>query len=194
MRRVQLFLLALVVLALSACEERSEPLPELVPISDFTLTNQAGEDFGTRQLRGKVWIADLIFTRCPDICPVMSSTMANLHRRIDHEDVRFVSITVDPDVDTPEVLRTYAARYHADTSRWTFLTGAPEDVRRVILRSFRLPVEPPFDRPDGTRDVLHTSRFILVGRNGVMRGLYETDRESLERLEADVDRLLEEAR
>lgn len=191
MRRVRIIALGL-GLALAGCGESREPIPELLPVSDFTLTSQAGEDFGTHDLRGKVWIADLIFTSCPDICPVMSSTMGNLHRRIDHEDVRFVSITVDPEVDTPEVLREYAARYRADTDRWVFLTGAPEDVREVILRSFRLPVEEPFEREDGVRDVLHTSRFMLIDRRGVMRGLYETDREGLERLERDVERLLEE--
>lgn len=183
---------ALVVLVgLSACDEPEEPLPEMVPISDFTLTSQDGEDFGTRDLAGKVWIADLIFTSCPDICPVMTSTMANVHRRIDDENVRFVSITVDPEIDTPEVLREYAARYRADTDRWTFLTGTPDDVRRVIIGSFRLPVEDPFERPDGERDVLHTSRFILIDQRGVMRGLYETDRAGQERLERDVERLLE---
>lgn len=180
-----------VLVGLSGCDEPEEPLPEMVPISDFTLTDQDGEDFSTRDLAGKVWIADLIFTSCPDICPVMTSTMANVHRRIDDEDVRFVSITVDPEIDTPEVLREYAERYRADTERWTFLTGAPDDVRRVIVGSFRLPVEDPFERPDGERDVLHTSRFILIDQRGVMRGLYETDRAGQERLERDVQRLLE---
>lgn len=192
MRRARLAVLAASLGLLAACEEPEPPLPEMVPISDFTLTDQTGADFGTRDLRGQVWIADLIFTSCPDICPVMSSTMANLHRRIEHDDVRFVSISVDPEVDTPEVLAEYAQRYRADTDRWTFLTGSPEDVREVILRSFRLPVEQPFENADGERDVLHTSRFILVDQNAVMRGLYETDREGQDRLERDVQRLLEE--
>ncbi len=179
--------------SLAGCGEESEaPLPEMVPISDFTLTDQSGEDFGTAQLRGKVWIADLIFTSCPSICPVMSSQMANLHRRLDEPDVRFVSISVDPAVDTPEVLHAYAERYGADTSRWTFLTGTVEDVNRVVHLSFRLPMGERMDRDDGTYDILHTGRFLLIDRRGTMRGLYETDRAGLERLEHDARRLLAE--
>lgn len=192
MSRVGL-LLATSALALAACGGDDEPpLPEMVPISDFTLTDQDGEDFGTRQLRGKVWIADLIFTSCPSICPMMSTSMANLHRRLDEPDVRFVSISVDPETDTPEVLSEYAGRYGADTERWTFLTGTVEDVNRVVHLSFRLPMGERMDRDDGSYDILHTGRFLLIDRRAVMRGLYETDREGLERLERDARRLLAE--
>ena len=174
------------------CGDREAPLPEMVTISEFTLTSQDGEDFGTAQLRGKVWIADMIFTSCPDVCPVLTSQMANLHRHLDRADLRFVSITVDPTVDTPAVLREYATRYRADTARWTFLTGDADEVHDVIERRFMLPVEDPYERSDGARAVLHTPRFILVDRHLRMRGLYETDSEGLERLEHDADRLLRE--
>ena len=178
-------------LALSAlgCGEDEPPLPEMVPISEFTLLDQDGQEFSSSALRGKVWVVDLIFTSCPEICPLMSTTMSNLHRRVDEDDVRFVSISVDPAVDTPEVLREYASRYGADTSRWTFLTGSVEDVNRVILRSFRLPIGERMERDDGQYDILHTGRFILIDRRGTMRGLYSTDREGLEQLEHDIERL-----
>jgi protein SCO1/2 len=192
-RRAIPLLLALVALeAAVACGDREAPLPEMITIADFALTDQDGEAFGTEQLRGKVWIADMIFTSCPDVCPVLSSQMANLHRHIDRPEVRFVSISVDPRVDTPEVLRTYAGRYRADTTRWSFLTGEPELVHDVIERRLMLPVEEPYERSDGTRNVLHSPRFILVDRDLKMRGLYETDREGLDRLEHDVERLLAE--
>ena len=183
--------LALSLVLASACGDAAEePLPEMVPISDFTLTDQDGEDFHTRALHGKVWIADLIFTSCPSICPVMSSQMANLERRIDSDDVRFVSISVDPDVDTPEVLRAYAERFGADTERWVFLTGERSDVSRVVHLSLRLPMGDRMERPDGRYDILHTGRFILVDRDMTMRGLYETTRADLDRLERDVARLV----
>lgn len=179
-------------LLVCGCGEDEPPLPEMVPISDFTLVDQSGAELSSRALRGKVWVADMMFTSCPEICPVMSTHMANLHRRVTHPEVRFVSISVDPAVDTPEVLREYASRYGADTSRWSFLTGSPEDVERVVYRSFRLPMGERMDRDDGTYDILHTARFLLVDRRMTMRGLYETDRAGLDRLEHDIARLLEE--
>ncbi len=180
------------LLLAGGCGEDEAPLPEMVPISDFTLVDQTGAELSSRTLRGKVWVADMIFTSCPEICPVMSTHMANLHRRVTSPDVRFVSISVDPAVDTPEVLREYATRYGADTTRWIFLTGSPDDVNRVVYRSFRLPMGDRMDRDDGTYDILHTARFLLIDRRMTMRGLYETDREGLERLEHDIERLLAE--
>lgn len=182
----------LAVLLLAGCGEDEPPLREMVPISDFNLLDQTGAEYSSSALHGKVWVADMMFTSCAEICPVMSTHMANLHRRVTSPDVRFVSVTVDPAVDTPEVLREYATRYGADTSRWTFVTGSPEDVNRVIYRSFRLPTGDRMDSDDGTYDILHTARFILVDRHMTMRGLYETDRAGLDRLEHDIDRLLAE--
>ncbi len=169
------------------CHE--EPLPEMMPVGAFVLADQDGHAFGTEQLRGKVWIADFIFTSCPDVCPLLSSQMSNLTHHIDAPDVRFVSITVDPATDTPERLREYAQRFHADTDRWRFLTGEPDEVRAVIERHFRLPVGEREGRDDGRYDIMHGSRFVLVDRQGVVRGLYETDGDGLERLERDVGRL-----
>lgn len=164
----------------------------MVPLSDFSLTEASGEAFSSDTLHGKVWVADLVFTSCPSICPTMSSTMANLHRRVTNDDVRFVSISVDPEVDTPEVFDAYADRYSADRSRWHFLTGAPEDVNRVIHQSFRLPAGDRIDRDDGSYDMLHTGQFILIDQHMNMRGLYETDRDGLDALERDIARLRSE--
>ena len=185
-------LVVVVGLALFGCGEHEDPLPELVPVSEFELLDQDGEEFNSRELRDKVWVVDLIFTSCPEICPLMSTTMANLHRRVDRPDVRFVSITVDPAGDTPEVLHAYAERYGADPGRWTFLTGSVEDVNRVVLRSFRLPLGDRMERDDGEYDILHTGRFLLIDRHSTMRGMYATDREGIEQIERDIARLLEE--
>lgn len=181
--------LGLSLLLLGGCHE--EPLPQMMPIGAFTLTDQHGREVGSRDLRGKVWVADFIFTSCPDICPVLSTQMANLHRRVDDEGVRFVSVTVDPERDTPEVLRDYASRYRAD-ARWRFLTGPPDEVRAAIEGSFRLPVGTRTPMEGGGYDILHGSRFMLIDGQSILRGLYETDAEGLGQLEKDIDRLLEE--
>src|SRR5690606_168937 len=117
--------------------------------------------------------------------PVLTTQMANLHRRIDSPDVRFVSVSVDPATDTPERLREYAARFRADTSRWSFLTGDPASMRLTIERAFRQPVGERHDLGDGRYDILHAGRYMLVYRRVMLRRLYATDAQCLTRLERD---------
>jgi len=180
----------LLTLLLVGCGEDEPPLPSMMPISDFTLVDQTGEELSSRELHGHVWVANMIFTSCPDICPITSSQMANLTRRVPHDDVRFVSISVDPEVDTPQVLSEYAQRFHADPDRWIFLTGAPDDVHRVITRSFRSPVGDRVEMDEGY-DILHSSRFMLIDQHMTLRGLYDRDREGLDQLQRDIERLRE---
>lgn len=186
--------IALAIQARAGSGEGADGVDALrVPIARFELTDQDGRPFGSAQLDGKVWVAGFAFTSCRSICPMLTSQMANLQRRLArHGDrVHLVTITVDPETDTPEVLRAYAERHHADLARWSFLTGAPEQVRTTLERGFFVPVG---DRREieGGYDILHTGRLVLVDRAHRMRGLYETDAAGLERLEADVARLLGE--
>ncbi len=180
---------ALVALGSRAPEERLEPL---FPISSFELTDQDGRPFGTEQLRGRVWIASFFFTSCTQACPSASAQLANLRARLAHhgDRVHVVSITVDPEVDTPERLRAYAARF-GGTSRWTLLTGAPDDVHHTLERAFFQPpaLRTPLDVAPGY-DLLHGTGVLLVDRDGVCRGLFPTDGEGLDRLVAAIDRLL----
>jgi protein SCO1/2 len=164
-----------------------------MPIAPFELTDQDGRPFGSEQLRDRVWIAGFAFTSCVSICPMLTSQMANLQRRLAaHGDaVHLVTVTVDPEVDTPERLRAYAERHHADLSRWSFLTGSPAQVRATLSRVFFVPVGERREIEDGY-DILHTGQLMLIDRRSQMRGLYATDAESLERLERDVTRLLAE--
>lgn len=179
---------SLFVLLLLGCRE--EPLPSLMPLGAWSLTDQDGEAFGSDALRDKVWIADFVFTSCPDVCPMMSTQMSNLTRRVD-ERVHFVSISVDPEHDTPQRMREYAERYRADTDRWHFLTGTEDEVRGVIVDRFRHHVGDRNARDDGRYEIMHGVRFVLVDQRGVVRGHYETDRAGLEALERDAERLLE---
>lgn len=180
------FALALALFA-AGCGGESD-LPEILVVRDFTLTTQAGEPFDSRSLSGKVWVASFVFTSCRDVCPLITNQVANLHRRVTDERVRFISISVDPTVDTPEVLREYRARYRAD-DRWTFLTGEPDAVRRVVTQIFHVSMGEP-QRGRGGYDIPHSEQLMLVDRHGVLRGQYETDRAGIDALTRDIDRLL----
>jgi protein SCO1/2 len=193
-------LVALVMLAAAAFAvtrfgggSGEEDLPSLFPIPTFELTDQDGQPFGTTQLRGRVWIASFLFTSCSQACPILASQLANLRGRLARHGERFhvVSISVDPEVDTPERLRAFAERF-GGASQWTLLTGRPEDVRATTERAFFQPqaTRRELDVAPGY-DILHGTGVLLVDRDGRCRGLYPTDGEGLDRLARDVDRLLE---
>src|SRR4051812_15425954 len=92
----------------------------------FKLTDQDGKPFDSEQLKGQVWVAALIFTNCPGVCPSMTEKMKKLQEAVPSKNVQLVSFTVDPERDTPAVLKQYAQRFNADESRWHFLTGAKD--------------------------------------------------------------------
>lgn len=157
----------------------------------FSLTEQSGKPVTTTDLRGKVWIADFIYTRCEDTCPLQSSVMARLQSEFQTDaNLRLVSITVDPLNDSPEVLSRYAAQHGAQADRWVFLTGEPGEIKRIAQEGFRLSAIPV---TNGTKDpvVFHSSRFILIDQNGDIRGYYDSsDPKAVKRLGATAKALL----
>jgi protein SCO1 len=162
------------------------PLPVLTQLPDFSLVECHGQNLGLADLRGKVWIADFIFTRCPGPCPRMSSRMAALQRDLRREEgLRLVSISVDPEFDTGEVLAKYAAQYQADGGRWFFLTGDKTAIHHLAKSGFLV---------GGVDDVtLHTTRFVLVDGLGRVRGYYSSnDEDELRKLRNDARALLRE--
>lgn len=200
-RRARLWLgaigwLAVIALGIAIVRARAPREPELevlTRIADFELTDQDGRPFGSPQLREKVWIAGFAFTHCVSVCPMLTSQMANLQRRLAPrgDRVHLVTVTVDPENDTPEVLRAYADRHHADLRRWSFLTGDPEQVRATVTRGFMVPIGDRRDVEDGY-DILHTSQLMLIDSQHRLRGLYPTDEEGMTAIERDVGRLLGE--
>ena len=171
-----------------ACEEEAEPPPTLLQVPRFELTSQAGEAFGSEELQGEVWVANFIFTRCPTICPLLTTQMKELSETLQGTPVRFVSFSVDPGYDTPEVLRAYAEQRGADTTRWTFLTGDNEAVEEVVVRGLRVRMG---SERDATGNILHGSHFVLVDGTGHIRGYYESNPEGLEDLARDAKLLSE---
>lgn len=160
----------------------SDPLPEIAEVPVFELRSQDGMPFGSGQLQGKVWVANFVFTTCPSVCPMLTQQMGNLSRRVD-DDVMLVSFSVDPEHDTPAVLRRYRETHDAD---WVFLTGPADEMRRVIVDGLKMGMGSPTD--DG--DITHAMHFVLVDREGVIRGFYRTDAESQQALERDIRSLL----
>jgi protein SCO1 len=152
-------------------------------VADFRLIDHQGRELGLPDLRGKVWVADFIFTSCGGICPVMSKNMAMLHRSFRLEDdVAFVSISVNPEQDSPHVLLDYAKRYTDDMKGWIFLTGSRQDITSLAVGSFRLgSIEEP---------VFHSAKFVLVDRYHRIRGYYDgTDTEAVRTLFHDLAQL-----
>ena len=164
-------------------------LPDHGLLPDFSLIDHQRQPVTREALSGSVWIADFIFTRCAGQCPLMTAQMATLHRRFAGEPgIRFVSFTVDPVHDTPETLAAYAERSSADTRRWQFITGDPAAVAALARTGFRLGFA---DDGPVMEPITHSVRFVLVDRQGHVRGYYDaTDSEAMKRLEGDARRLI----
>ncbi|MDQ6861136.1 MAG: SCO family protein [Verrucomicrobiota bacterium] len=159
-------------------------------VPEFRLTNQNGQPFGSAELKGKIWIADFIFTSCPGPCPIISSRMAETQKPLEKSDVHLVSFTVDPATDTPEVLRDYAARLHAREGRWDFLTGPQDAIYNLSLNGFKLGVAASGDEPGVP---VHSTRVVLVDRFSKIRGYYDiTAPDGVTKLLADTSHLLRE--
>ncbi len=190
-RSVPLGAVALVAAGLAIACSRRESGPEPVPfdvagrispsgvpvlseLPPFTLTDASGEPFGTSALRGKVWVADFIFTRCDSLCAAMTAVMRNLLSEVSLDpvpvDLRLVSFSVDPDYDTPEVLAKYAADHGAVDSRWLFLTGSRAEIGDLSRRGFELPAGGAAG--DAAAPIAHSERLVLVDRAGRIRGYY----------------------
>lgn len=165
-------------------------IPQYGTVPEFRLTNQDAQPFGSSDLRGKIWIADFIFTSCPGPCPLISSRMAEMQRPLEKSDVHLVSFSVDPETDTPEVLRDYAERLHVQPGRWDFLTGAVEAIYGLTRDGFKLAVS---DGADELGQPVHSTRAVLVDRRGIIRGYYDmTAADGVTTLLADTSHLLRE--
>jgi protein SCO1/2 len=154
------------VLLIAGCVRHPE-LQVYGQVPEFQLISQTGQMFDRKQLDGKIWVADFIYTHCPGPCPRMSSQLRRVQTAVaELPDVRLVSFSVDPDHDTPSVLAEYARRYQAVPGRWFFLTGDAKTLDTLDRHAFML------GNLDGSMQ--HSTRFVLVDRQGRIRGYYGT--------------------
>jgi protein SCO1/2 len=157
---------------------------ELFKAPNLTLTGEEGKPFLTSELRGKVWVADFIFTSCAGSCPIMSHEMAELQKTTP-AGVNFVSFTVDPKTDTAPILKEYGRGLHADFARWHFLTGTERQMSDAAV-GMKISVAPA----NGGYALSHSDRFLLIDQHGYVVGTYDgTNHEDVAKLAADATRL-----
>lgn len=185
--------LCLLLLGVAFVWPRAQPLQRLGTLPDFTFTRQDGQPFGRAELLGRPFVANFIFTRCPTICPVFTGKMARVQKRTADlgPKLALVSFSVDPKYDTPERLTAYAARYGADPSRWSFLTGDYTRLQDTVVGGFKIAMGRNSDDENDIPGIFHGSHFVLVDATGEIRGYYDSaDDDTVERLTRDAERLV----
>ncbi len=151
---------------MSACGKKEIENAVNWPVKDFSATTQENKPFGLKDLKGKIWISDFIFTSCADVCPPMTSNLVKLQKKVKDEglkNVEFVSFSVDPTVDSPEVLDRYAKQFGVKFENWTFLTGYNQAfIEEFAAKNFKTIVKKP---AEGTQ-VIHQTFLYLVDQDG----------------------------
>ena len=186
--------LLIVILAVAAALSRVEPRrgragapPVLGQVADFTLTNQNSQAVTLANLRGQVWVADIIFTSCAGPCPRMTKQMRALQDGLPPaSNARLVTLTTDPGTDTPAVLKTYAARFGANPDRWMFLTGTKKEIAALAIDSLKLTAieKKPEERENPQDLFIHSTIFVVVDKQARLRGVFETEGEGIDPIKA----------
>jgi protein SCO1/2 len=163
---------------------QSAELEDFGPAPEFALRDQLGAQVTNEDLLGQPWVANFVFTRCASVCPLLTAKFVNLQAEaVDLPAVRYVSFSVDPDHDTPAVLKKYAERFSADPERWSFLTGARDDIERTVVKGVKIHMGEPVAGPEPRLiDIMHGEHFVMVDGEGRLRGYYRSDGEGLARL------------
>jgi len=173
----------------SATAAAEDELPVLGDVPAFSLTDQNGQTVTPDTFKGKPWLATFIFTRCAGPCPVITGKMAAFQHSIKAPNLQFASFTVDPEYDTPPVLKQYAQKFGADESRWRFLTGDKDSVLATAKKMFITALPATQDQP-----IIHSEKFILIDAAGKIRGYYDnTDPQEMAQLPTDAQRLADAA-
>lgn len=179
------------VLLLVACGGEDIETNMSEDVGDFEFTTQDNEKFGLNDLDGEWWVADFVFTNCTTVCLPMTSNMSALQDKLKDKnlDAQFVSFSVDPEHDTPEVLKEYAADYDADLNNWTFLTGYDfQTIKELSIKSFKSMLAEPLPDDD---QVTHGTSFFLVNPEGeVVKKYSGIDQAEIDEIVEDLEAVL----
>ncbi|SIO21961.1 protein SCO1/2/putative membrane protein [Singulisphaera sp. GP187] len=186
-------------LCLAAARRTATPAPAGHDLSDhpfelgqFQLTERSGKSITEADLAGRVWVASFIFTHCPLSCPRITGVMKGLQEKLADTSVQLVSLSVDPERDTPEVLANYAKTFKADPNRWWFLTGPKAEVKSLVLDRFKLGLADasPSEVEAGAEAISHSDRLALVAPGNKVIGYFDTtNRATLDALTARAKQL-----
>lgn len=172
-RGLGVILLLFTILLVTACGQKEIQNAVNWPLEDFSTTTQGNKTLELKDLKGKVWISDFIFTSCADVCPPMTANMAKLQKMVKDEgleNVEFVSFSVDPTVDSPDRLKEYANNFGADFSNWSLLTGySQEFIEGYARKNFKTIVK----KPEGESQVIHQTLVYLVDQDGNIKKTYD---------------------
>lgn len=194
---IALFIMAFLLWFVATTRSAAPLLPVLGTVADFTLTNQDGQAVSLAAFSNHVWVADIIFTRCAGPCPRMTAQMKSVQDSLPVDSAaKLVTLTTDPDYDSPAVMKKYGERFGADFNRWTFLTGTKAQIAGLAAGSLKLSAV-PINSADRKNDVdlfIHTTIFVLVDKQAQLRGIFETGGEGVDWTNGVQPRLLQSVR
>jgi protein SCO1/2 len=178
----------LAVLTVVGCSKRgAKDVPVLGQLPEFSLVDQNEQAFDRESMEGKLWVSAFVFTHCRSTCPRITAHMKGLQSRVsDVPTAHFVSVSVDPRNDTPEVIKAYMTKNELDESNWRFVTGEEEAIRHVVVDGFRVGLGDEDSKAAGAEDIMHSNSFVLVDDNARVRGYYRANNDGIRDLERDL--------
>jgi protein SCO1/2 len=175
------------LLALGCSKRSAEDVPVLGQLPEFSLVDQDQQLFSRESMEGSFWVSAFVFTHCRSTCPRLTAHMKGLQSRVsDVPSVHFVSVSVDPRNDTPEVIKAYMTKNELDERNWRFVTGEEDAIRHVVVDGFRVGLGDEDSKAAGADDIMHSNSFVLVDDKAQVRGYYRANNDGIGDLERDL--------
>ena len=187
MRSEAFFLVLVLVFAFGCTKRTAEDVPVLSQLPEFALLDQDAEPFTRDTMAGELWVSAFVFTHCQSTCPRLTAHMKGLQTRMaDVPAANFVSVSVDPRNDTPEVIKAYMEKNGLDEHNWRFVTGEEAEIRQVVVEGFKVPIGDEGSRQAGSDEIMHSNSFVLVDSKAQVRGYYRANNDGIADLERDL--------